>query len=156
MEPRFTVNSFNNVVCLQCNARFAADLYVFVRSVEASGVTVDPAIFAMTEQIRNQFFRMNKLDQLDLRISTMNREQMLLDQVRPFAGQLSIAELETANLYVGDERISMSDALAPSFEVTTITGCDFVQAPSVPVQAPVPKPPVSAPSPKVQAPVKED
>jgi hypothetical protein len=59
--PRFTVHSFNYTVNINLNLEAAKCLYNLVRGVDQ----VDPVLYAMSEKIKHQFFRMKKLEILE-------------------------------------------------------------------------------------------
>jgi len=59
--PRFTVHSFNYTINVNLNLEAALCLFRLVRDTPE----VDPVLYAMSEKIKHQFYRMKKLDLIE-------------------------------------------------------------------------------------------
>jgi hypothetical protein len=70
-RPRFNLYSFQYTISLDMNIECAKLLHNLIRDQE----DVDAALFAISEKIRHQFYRMNKLSLIDgVNDSSRNKE----------------------------------------------------------------------------------
>ena len=59
---RFTVHSFNYTVSIDLNLEAALCLYNLIRTPSPSAT--EPVLYALSEKIKHQFYRMKKLEML--------------------------------------------------------------------------------------------